>query len=103
MTLNFCDNLPGRCHLESFNHWALTGSEHRITAMPQMMKACSFGSSSFVRSSVGEGVVYPPPFGGYLRSIPQGMIFDVQPLVKSLFCPIRQSSIGFFDSEASIP
>ena len=44
-----------------------------------------------------------PLFGGHLRSIPQGMIFDVQPLVKSLFCPIRQSLNGFFDSEASIP
>ena len=27
----------------------------------------------------------------------------VQPLVKSLFCPIRQSPNGFFDSEVSIP
>ena len=43
-----------------------------------------------------------PPFGGHSRSIPQGMIFDVQPLVKSLFCPIRQSPNGFFDFEASI-
>ena len=50
------------------------------------------------------GVVYPPsPFGGHSRSIPQGMILDVQPLVKSLFCPIRPSPNGFFDSEASIP
>ena len=46
---------------------------------------------------------YTPLFGGHLRSIPQGMIFDVQPLVKSLFCPIRPSPNGFFDSEASIP
>ena len=46
---------------------------------------------------------YTPLFGGHSRSIPQGMIFDVQPLVKSLFCPIRQSPNGFFDSEASIP
>ena len=28
------------------------------------------------------------------------MILDVQPFVKSLFCPIRQSLNGFFDSEA---
>ena len=55
-----------------------------------------------VRSSVGAGVVYPP-FWGHSRSIPQGMIFDVQPLVKSLFCPIRPSPNGFFYSEASIP
>ena len=55
-----------------------------------------------VRSSAGAGVVYPL-FWGHSRSIPQGMIFDVQPLVKSLFCPIRQSPNGFFDSEASIP
>ena len=33
----------------------------------------------------------PPLFGGHSRSIPQGMIFDVQPLVKSLFCQKRQS------------
>ena len=56
-----------------------------------------------VRSSAGAGVVYPPFLGGHSRSIPQGMILDVQPLVKSLFCPIRQSPNGFFDSEASIP
>ena len=31
----------------------------------------------------------PPLFGGHLRSIPHGMIFDA--LVKSLFCPIRRS------------
>ena len=37
---------------------------------------------------------YTPPFGGHSRSIPQGMIFDVQPLVKSLFCPIRQPPNG---------
>ena len=30
---------------------------------------------------------YTPLFGGHSRSIPQGMILDVQPLVKSLFCP----------------
>ena len=46
---------------------------------------------------------YTPPFGGHSRSIPQGMILDVQPLVKSLFCPIRPSPNGFFDSEASTP
>ena len=46
---------------------------------------------------------YTPLFWGHSRSIPQGMIFDVQPLVKSLFCPIRPSLNGFFDSEASIP
>ena len=46
---------------------------------------------------------YTPLFGGHSRSIPQGMIFDVQPLVKSLFCPIIPSPNGFFDSEASIP
>ena len=46
---------------------------------------------------------YTPLFWGHSRSIPQGMIFDVQPLVKSLFCPIRPSPNGFFDFEASIP
>ena len=30
-------------------------------------------------------VSYTPPFGGHSRSTPQGRIFDVQPLVKSLF------------------
>ena len=44
---------------------------------------------------------YTPLFWGHSRSIPQGMILDVQPLVKSLFCPIRPSPNGFFDSEAS--
>ena len=56
-----------------------------------------------VRSSAGAGVIYPPFFGGHSRSIPQSVILDVQPLVKSLFCPIRASPNGFFDSEASIP
>ena len=46
---------------------------------------------------------YTPVFWGHSRSIPQGMILDVQPLVKSLFCPIRPSPNGFFDTEASIP
>ena len=47
---------------------------------------------------------YTALFGGaHSRSIPQGMILDVQPLVKSFFCPIRRSPNGFFDSEASIP
>ena len=46
---------------------------------------------------------YTPLFWGHSRSIPEGMIFDVQPLVKSLFCPVRPSPNGFFDSEASIP
>ena len=32
-----------------------------------------------VRSSAGAGVIYPPLFWGHLRSIPQGMILDVQP------------------------
>ena len=35
-----------------------------------------------------------PPFWGHprtMRTIPQGMIVDVQPPVKSLFCQIRQS------------
>ena len=46
---------------------------------------------------------YTPLFWGHSRSIPQGMILDVQPLVKSLFCPMRPSPNGFFDSEAPIP
>ena len=39
---------------------------------------------------------YTPLFWGHSRSIPQGMILDVQPLVQSLFCPIRPSPNGFF-------
>ena len=46
---------------------------------------------------------YTPLFWSHSRSIPQGMILDVQPLVKSLFCPIRPSPNGFFDFEASTP
>ena len=46
---------------------------------------------------------YTPLIWGHLRSIPQGMIFDVQPLVKSLFCPMRQSPNGFFDSDCLYP
>ena len=46
---------------------------------------------------------YTPLFWGHSLSIPQGMILDVQPLVKSLFCPIRASPNGFFDFEASTP
>ena len=32
--------------------------------------------------------------------MPQGMILDVQPLVKSLFCLTKQTPNGFFDFEA---
>ena len=46
---------------------------------------------------------YAPLFWGHSRSIPQGMILDVQTLVKSLSCPIRPSPNGCLDSEASIP
>ena len=46
---------------------------------------------------------YTPLFWGHSRSIPQGMILDVQPLVKSLFCPITASPNVFFDFEASTP
>ena len=53
--------------------------------------------------SAGVGVVIPPLFGGHSHSVPQGMILDVQPLVKSLFCTIRQSPNGFFGFEALIP
>ena len=44
----------------------------------------------------------PPLFEGRSRSIPQGMILDVQPLVKSLFCRMQQPPYGFFDFGASI-
>ena len=47
--------------------------------------------------------LYTPLFGGRLRSIPQGMVLGVRPLVKSLFCPIKRSPNRFFDSEASMP
>ena len=43
-----------------------------------------------------------PFWGGHLRSIPQGMTFDDQLFVKSLFCPIKQSPNVFFESKASI-
>ena len=39
---------------------------------------------------------YIPLFGGHLRSIPQGMILQVQPLVRSLFCPIKRFPNLFF-------
>ena len=38
---------------------------------------------------------YTPLFLGHSRSIPRGMIFDVQPLVKSLYCPIRPPPMDF--------
>ena len=46
---------------------------------------------------------YTPLLGSHSRSIPQGMILDVQPLVKSLFCPTKESLNGFVDFETSIP
>ena len=68
----------------------------------------SGGSQLRVGNALAQGVSdqaqaqasYTPLFGGHSRSIPQGMILDVQPLVKSLFCPIRPSPNGFFDFEA---
>ena len=41
-------------------------------------------------------VSYTPFLGGHSRSIPQGMIFDVQPLVKALFGRIIQFPAAFF-------
>ena len=41
-------------------------------------------------------VSYTPLLGGHSRSIPQGMIFDVQPLVKALFGRIIQFPAAFF-------
>ena len=45
---------------------------------------------------------YTPLFWGHSRSIPQGMILDVQPLVKSLFCPIRPSPKGLYPLKLDI-
>ena len=64
-------------------------------------KTCKSPRREVVRSSAGACVVYPPLFGGRSLSIPRGMILDIQPLVKSLFCPRKRSPNGFFDSEAS--
>ena len=55
------------------------------------------------RSSAGADPHPPPLFGGRSCSIPQGMILDVYPLIKSLFCLTKRSPNGFFDFEASIP
>ena len=48
-----------------------------------------------VGSSVGASVVYPPFFGSRSRSIPQGMILDVQTLIESLFCRIKRNLRDF--------
>ena len=46
-----------------------------------------------------------PPFWGSFarRSIPEGMILDVYPLVKSFFCLTKRPPNEFFDFEAYIP
>ena len=71
----------------------------------QSIKKISFGNHLEERllDQAQARAAYTPLFWGHSRSIPQGMILDVQPLVKSLFCPIRASPNGFFDSEASTP
>ena len=102
---------PGPCR----THQEMTAAIHEEATVRDLRPKFSFISKeqceksprrAVVRSSAGRpGRHTPPPplLGGHSRSIPQGMIFDVQPLVKSLFCPTKQSPNGFFDSEASIP
>ena len=52
------------------------------------MEFSEITSKRVVRSSAGAYAIYPPfwgSFGGHSRTIPQGMVPDVQPLVKSSF------------------
>ena len=46
------------------------------------------------RRIYGENATYPP-FWAYSRTLPQGVELLVQPLVKSLFCPINASPNEF--------
>ena len=81
--------------LKRFSSWPQMLSCEKIKVPKRKIDSGHFWDTKsprreVVRSSARAGVVYPP-FLGHSRSIPQGMIFDVQPLVKSLLCPIRQS------------
>ena len=81
------------------------GVERDVCAKWRVANFCKITSKRgcYFRRRRRRGRRIPPLFWGHSRSIPQGMIFDVQPLVKSLFCSIRPPPNGFFDSEASIP
>ena len=50
---------------------------------PKSPSVTQITSKRVARSSAGAGVMYPPPFCGRSRSIPQVLVSDVQPLVKS--------------------
>ena len=53
-------------------------------------------------SSAGVGAMYPP-FGGYSQSIPQCVILNVYPLVKSSFWETKLSPNDFFNFDPSDP
>ena len=76
-------------------HWLKASFQHFDTA-----KIRNLGISNHLEERLLDQAQarasYTPLFWGHSHSIPQGMIFDVQPLVKSLFGPIRQSPNGFF-------
>ena len=97
--------VPHRCNFGHV-HQAHEASSQRMPCTQcahRVHMQCGVTSKRGCQIKRRRGRRIPPLFWGHLRSIPQGMIFDVQPLVKSLFCPIRQSPNGFFYSEASIP
>ena len=48
-------------------------------------------------------LVFGPQFGGHSRRIPQCMVSDVQPLVKSSFWETKSSANEFFDFDPSSP
>ena len=92
------------------NHWYAGTISGRVVEHPDggspradFIPSQQFGDRQLSPSIDLEPLLYSTLVGGHSRRIPQGMVLDVQPLVKSLFCPTKQSPNGFFDFETSIP
>ena len=101
LSLSLATSLPAICTSCAGTSRALEGPLLQLSK--RKVQAAKSPRREVVRSSAGVDAIPPPFFGGRSRSIPQGMILDVQPLVRSLFCPTKQSPNGFFDFGASIP
>ena len=96
---------PGRiryCFFFSFGMWDLFFLSNNFEIVDSQILGQNHLEERLLDQAQARAA-YTPLFWGHSRSIPQGMILDVQPLVKSLFCPIRPSPNGFFDFEASTP
>ena len=85
--------VPHGCHCTQTRHTRRGGAVQGRLSVSQILRENHLEER--LSDQAQAQALYTPPLGGHSRSIPQGMIFDVQPLVKSLFCPIRPSPMDF--------